>query len=137
MHFDEFICRLRNVRKINKQTATASCPAHKDQKPSLRITVGHKQPIVLTCYAGCSPLEIVESMGLTFADLCEERDLPIGNGMAQPTIDRQIVIKAAQEQIYLAFHYLKAVTNQEISPEQAATKLLVIYTLLEKAYYQL
>ena len=137
MHFDEFICRLRNVRKINKQTAIASCPAHKDQKPSLRIIVGHKQPIVLTCYAGCSPLEIVESMGLTFADLCEERDLPIGNGMAQPTIDRQIVIKAAQEQIYLAFHYLKAVTSGEIPSEEVATKLLVIYTLLEKAYYQL
>jgi hypothetical protein len=55
----------------------ARCPAHEDHAPSLSITPGTSQPIVLMCHAGCQTEDILAAIGLTWADISqpqEERD---------------------------------------------------------------
>lgn len=40
----------------------AACPAHDDNNPSLSISKGDRQPIVLKCHAGCSQEQVLGSL---------------------------------------------------------------------------
>ena len=57
---------------------TATCPGplhqHGDRNPSLSVSAGTSQPVVLHCQAGCSPDAVLAGIGLTFADLCAPRE---------------------------------------------------------------
>lgn len=48
---------------------TALCPAHGDNNNSLSISEAKDGKILLHCFTGCEPKEIVEAVGLTEADL--------------------------------------------------------------------
>jgi hypothetical protein len=43
------------------------CPAHDDQEPSLSVSPGTTQPVLLKCQAGCSTDEILAAEGLDWA----------------------------------------------------------------------
>ena len=51
---------------------SARCPAHDDKNPSLSVAEGDKHPVVLNCQAGCTPEAVLEALGLTLADVCEQ-----------------------------------------------------------------
>jgi putative DNA primase/helicase len=53
------------------QRLSAKCPAHADSNPSLSVTRGTHQPIVLRCHAGCEPDAIIDALRLDWSDLCE------------------------------------------------------------------
>ncbi len=57
------------------------CPAHDDQHPSLGVMEGDDGKIVLNCFAGCTPEDICESLGLRLSDLFADAPL---NGHAEP-----------------------------------------------------
>src|SRR5215472_4139521 len=42
----------------------AQCPAHPDRSPSLSIREGDDGRLLLHCFAGCSPEEILSALGL-------------------------------------------------------------------------
>ena len=56
---------------------TSRCPAHADRNPSLSLTAGDRQPVILKCHAGCTYDEIMTALHL-------ERPPPLG---AQPLGD--------------------------------------------------
>ena len=43
---------------------TSRCPAHADRNPSLSLTAGDRQSVVLKCHAGCTYDEIVTALHL-------------------------------------------------------------------------
>lgn len=51
------------VRKIVNGVAYCTCPGHKDDKPSLHISMGEKK-IILDCKANCSYRDILAAVGL-------------------------------------------------------------------------
>lgn len=51
----------------------AQCPAHNDRTPSLAITRGTTQPVILNCHAGCPPDTILQALGATWADISNPR----------------------------------------------------------------
>ena len=51
----------------------AQCPAHDDRTPSLAITRGTTQPVILNCHAGCPPDTILQALGATWADISTPR----------------------------------------------------------------
>ena len=60
--------RLDHVR----QTSTgwqARCPAHDDRSPSLSVGTGDTQDVVLHCHAGCRQADILDALGLQWADV--------------------------------------------------------------------
>jgi len=78
------------------------CPAHEDRLPSLAITeAGDK--VLIHCFAGCSPLEILESVGLEIGDLFEG-SLKNGNGHHQ-TINWHNRVKRARYALSLIAVY--------------------------------
>ena len=50
----------------------ALCPAHPDRSPSLTITEGHAGRTLLRCWAGCRTEDVLEKLGLSWANICGE-----------------------------------------------------------------
>lgn len=55
------------TRKHN--TIQAQCPHHPDRTPSLSVSRGGRRNIVLHCFAGCDPNDILTDLQLTWSDL--------------------------------------------------------------------
>ena len=52
------------------------CPAHPDRHPSLSIKEGNKHPVVMYCRSNhCTTLEILNALGLQWADLTTDKPL--------------------------------------------------------------
>lgn len=66
--FREIISRLDGVEGRGDQRQ-ARCPAHDDSSPSLSVSKGDPQPVVLHCHAGCTDEEILSALGLSWGDL--------------------------------------------------------------------
>lgn len=47
----------------------ARCPAHEDRQASLAIGPGREHPVVFHCHAGCVSEDILNALGLTWAEL--------------------------------------------------------------------
>lgn len=76
MTIDDFLSLLDKVRKRG-QKWQACCPAHEDRQPSLSVSQGDDGRILLKCFAGCTPHEIVDAMGLELKDLFPEKSAPL------------------------------------------------------------
>jgi len=50
------------------------CPAHDDGTASLHVTHGDRQPVVMTCHAGCTVEEIIAAEGLSLDVLMADPD---------------------------------------------------------------
>jgi len=70
---EQFVTRLEGVRAHGEGAWYARCPAHEDRRQSLSVGSGAAGRVLLTCFAGCEPKAIAESLGLTEADLFAER----------------------------------------------------------------
>jgi hypothetical protein len=72
---NRFLQQLESV-KPSGRGFTARCPAHEDRGPSLSITEGEDGRVLLHCFAGCTPQEVVAPLGLTMADLFPANGTP-------------------------------------------------------------
>lgn len=64
---------LPKFREMPNGSAIACCPSHDDGSPSLSIKILNDGRTMLHCFGGCSAAAIVESLGLTLADLFPDR----------------------------------------------------------------
>lgn len=69
MSVTDVLSRLESVRETGADRWLAKCPAHDDRSPSLSIRQADDGTVLLHDFAGCSALEIVQSIGLELADL--------------------------------------------------------------------
>lgn len=63
-----FVERLDNVRSRGAGKWSARCPAHADKSPSLSITDATGR-ILVHCFGGCEPAEVLTALGLKLSDL--------------------------------------------------------------------
>ncbi len=68
MKADALISLLDRPRRTSRGWINR-CPAHADRSPSLSIREGNDGKILLHCFAGCTPQEICQAIGLTLSDL--------------------------------------------------------------------
>lgn len=61
--------RLDKVTPKGTNAWMARCPAHDDRTPSLAIKHISDGRILIKCFAGCEPTEILSSIGMTMSDL--------------------------------------------------------------------
>lgn len=71
MSLDTLLSRLHKVRK-NGKDYVACCSAHEDKSPSLTITEKEDGRILIHCFAGCSPNDVLAAVGLEFKDIMPE-----------------------------------------------------------------
>jgi len=65
---DLLLDRLEGVRRAGPSSWVARCPAHDDRDPSLSVSVKGGR-ILIHCFAGCAPDEVLGAVGLTWRDL--------------------------------------------------------------------
>jgi hypothetical protein len=71
---DAILSRLDGVKKTSSGYI-ARCPAHNDKGPSLSLKENERGNVILHCFAGCSHVDVVESIGLKESDLFAESRL--------------------------------------------------------------
>ena len=68
MTIEKFVSLIHGARPSGNGWI-APCPAHDDIRPSLSISLGSDQRILIFCFAGCSTAEICEAVNIRVADL--------------------------------------------------------------------
>lgn len=68
MNLESILNQLNKVRP-NGNGYMACCPAHDDHSPSLTVSEGDDERILLKCFAGCETEAIVSALGLSLSDL--------------------------------------------------------------------
>jgi hypothetical protein len=79
--------RLEGVRQTGPNRWVAKCPAHEDRSPSLSVREVDDGKTLLQCFAGCSALDVLDSVGLNWAALFPE-------GGYTPTAPSRLTIPA-------------------------------------------
>ncbi len=72
MRLEDLLGMLKGVKGSGDQYV-ARCPAHNDRRASLSVARGNNGGIVLKCMAGCDTEKVVQSLGLTMADLFPDK----------------------------------------------------------------
>jgi putative DNA primase/helicase len=72
MTLEEFVGRLSGVQR-NGDGYRALCPSHPDRKPSLSVSAGDDERILVKCWTGCTSRAIVVALGLELRDLFADR----------------------------------------------------------------
>lgn len=74
------LSRLEGVKRAGSNSIGASwvarCPAHEDRDPSLTVTckqVAEGEQVLIHCFAGCPPSDVLAAVGLEFKDLYPEK----------------------------------------------------------------
>ncbi len=63
------LARVDGVRREPDGGFVARCPAHDDQRPSLRVARGDNGGCLIHCRAGCEAAAVLDAVGLTMNDL--------------------------------------------------------------------
>lgn len=64
---------LSGGRRLGDGVWMRICPAHDDRTASLKVTAGDGGRVLINCFAGCSPDQILGAMGLQMSDLFAEQ----------------------------------------------------------------
>lgn len=65
--------RLDGLRAHGANRWMAKCPAHADRSPSLSIRETHDGVVLIHCFAGCNPGDVLAAIGLRVRDLFPEK----------------------------------------------------------------
>jgi len=94
--------RLAGVRQTSPGRWIAKCPAHEDKSPSLSIRELETGRILLYCFTGCGAGDVVESLGLTLADLFEKRLDPISLPPVRGGFSAREILELSAHEIMVA-----------------------------------
>lgn len=93
--------KLSGVRKTGRNRWIARCPAHGDRSPSLSIRESG-DTVLIHCFAGCHPGEVLSAVGMRFEDLwpdhdrhIEPRKMPAADALACVAFEALVVVASA------------------------------------------
>ena len=69
MNINEILNKLQKAKATSSGKWMACCPAHPDQTPSLSVSLGDDERILLHCHAGCSIESVLNELQLEMKDL--------------------------------------------------------------------
>lgn len=90
---EKLLPRLDKVSQVVPGQWKASCPAHDDKNPSVKITETDGGTLLVKCWAGCTATEIVTAIGLEMRDLfpnCGETPRRMGPSRVAVMFERMV-----------------------------------------------
>lgn len=129
---EQFVQRLHGAKPRGQNKWMACCPAHEDRDPSLAIAATPQGKILLKCYAGCSALDVVQSLGLELKDLFQDEYTEDPMAFARKEMAQR---KAISERINTAKTYLMILTAK-LKRGDSVTEQEIEKGRHEKAYLQ-
>ena len=70
---DKLLAKLSGVRQTGTGRWRARCPAHDSNGTTLSLREREDGAVLMHCFAGCSPAEVVSALGLDTSDLFPPR----------------------------------------------------------------
>lgn len=135
MTIENLLSKLEKVKSTGNGRWLCSCPSHDDKSPSMHIRLEGDGRILINCKAGCGTYDILQSIGLDWADIMPEQTL----GHHIPPVKKILYASEALElirfeaQIVMSLGY-KMVANKPVSDEdmkRASKSMNVINKCLE------
>ena len=114
MTTDTLLNTLVKVKQTNHSTWIACCPAHDDRNPSLAIREVDDGRTLIHCFAGCSPNEILEAVGLSFDDLYPTSCPDITHKPLRKVFDANTALLLLQFESSLVLAHTKKMEHGEI-----------------------
>lgn len=109
MNIDDFLSKLKRVKRLGKGRWIASCPTREDKNPSMSIRLLDDGRILIHDFGGDTPQEILDAVGMTFSDLFPE-PLKHHGEKAFPFSAREVLIVLKTE-IRIVYLFAKDVSN--------------------------
>lgn len=75
MKADTLLQRLERVKQTGSGNWIARCPAHDDKNPSMTIREVDDGRVLIHCFTGCTPQEILGAVGLDFDALFPDKPI--------------------------------------------------------------
>ena len=72
----DFLSHLSQVSPYGSDSWQAICPAHSDNRPSLKVTQAEDR-LLIHCWAGCKTRDVLAALGLEWDALFEGEPLPV------------------------------------------------------------
>ena len=114
---EHMLKRLEKVSKSGKGYI-ARCPAHDDKTPSLALQECSDGRILLKCFAGCSALEVVGSIGMSMSDLFPDGGL--GEYRSFQKIEQKVKSNSRQKN---GIHVEESILNMADSDRASGKRL--------------
>jgi len=131
MSAEKLLQQLEKVKKTGNYKWQARCPAHDDKGPSLAIREMDDGRILIHCFAGCGAGEVLNAIGMEFADL-----YPKTSDYHLPKVRRpwnaSDVLAALSLEILTAWNFAKALSNGETLSDSERERLLLCATRILK-----
>jgi hypothetical protein len=123
--------RLDGVRPTGNGCWIAKCPAHPDRSPSLSIRDANDR-VLLHCFAGCDPDDVLAAIGLGLKDLFER---PLAHHVApiHSAIPARDLLVLLDHEIVVAVLILDDVIRRRAIKESELSRLMQASALIGQA----
>ena len=125
MTAETLLLRLSKVRKASRDRWQACCPAHEDKGPSLAIRELDDGRVLIHCFAGCSPVEILDAIGLRMDDLFPPRPADHRCKRERRAFPASDVLQCLAYESVLIYQFALLLSRGEPLTENAKQRLLV------------
>lgn len=78
--------RIEGVQSRGTGSWIAKCPAHDDHYPSLAIREVESGRVLIHCFAGCPPADILSAVGLDWGDVFPPREIEMEDRKKERTL---------------------------------------------------
>lgn len=117
---DTLLSRLDRVRPTGTGRWLARCPAHDDRSPSLSVGETDDGTVLIRCFAGCGPTEILGAVGLELRDLFPPRESGYAAKPKAPPIPWRDLFEALERDLVIAsIAFSGLARGDEFTAEQA------------------
>ena len=96
MKIQQLLSSLDGTVTKGKNRWVARCPAHDDRRPSLAVSLEDDR-VLIHCFAGCTPHEVVGAIGMELSDLFPETNKHHSTPLRNPFNANQILTAIGNE----------------------------------------
>ncbi|SVD39189.1 uncharacterized protein METZ01_LOCUS392043 [marine metagenome] len=125
---DKLLLQLDDAIETGHGRWRAKCPGHNSRSRTLSIAEGAEGAVLIHCFAGCEPAQIVSAVGLRLCDLFPRNEtIQSKRYNSRPRTDYKALVELLRHEITVLIVAAEAVRNNEILPDE---ELEVLYRVL-------
>jgi hypothetical protein len=125
--------RLEAVKQTGPGRWLARCSAHRDKSPSLTICETDQGMILIHCFAGCEPGDVLAAIGLTMSDLFPERSPRHSYPASHSSIPARDLVVILDHELTVAALILNDIVTRRTATEIQRQRLCLAAARIGKA----
>ena len=116
---DKFLSQLDGAIETGHGRWRAKCPGHNSRSRTLSIAEGAEGAVLIHCFAGCEPAQIVSAVGLRLCDLFPRNEtIQSKRYNSRPRTDYKALVELLRHEITVLIIAAEAICNNEKPTEE-------------------